>query len=85
MIARATMAILVVAIALPLAGCGEKPQTSGQSSTKKSDGRAWESVQSAHVADGYKPGDKTAWESQLKARAERGQNEYTRTTAKPKP
>jgi hypothetical protein len=30
-----------------------------------------------YTADGYKAGDKTAWESQLKARTERGQNEYS--------
>ena len=29
------------------------------------------------------PLDKAAWEAQLKARAERGQNEYARTAAKP--
>jgi hypothetical protein len=33
----------------------------------------------AYTAEGFKPGDKAAWEAHLKARAERGQNEYTRT------
>jgi hypothetical protein len=37
-----------------------------------------------HTASGYKAGDKTAWEAQLKARTERGQNEYTHVvSAKP--
>jgi hypothetical protein len=89
--ARGTLAMLMAtAVAVPgvvtLAGCGEKPQTAGQASTKKSDSKAWEAVQSTHVADGYKAGDKTAWEAQLKLRTERGQNEYTRTVAAtPKP
>ena len=87
MMARSTIAMLMAtAVALPLAGCGERPQTAGQASTKKADAKAWEAVQSTHLADGYKAGDKTAWEAQLKARTERGQNEYTRTVAaKPKP
>ena len=84
---RGTIAMLMAtAVAVPLTGCGEKPQTAGQASTKKSDGKPWEAVQSTHVADGYKSGDKTAWEAQLKTRTERGQNEYTRTVAaKPAP
>jgi hypothetical protein len=86
MMTRGTIALLMAtAVAVPLAGCGEKAQTAGGASTKKADGKAWEAVQSAHVADGYKSGDKAAWEAQLKARTERGQNEYTRTVAaKPK-
>jgi hypothetical protein len=86
MMSRSTIAMLMAtAVAVPLAGCGERAQTAGQASTKKDDGKAWEAVQSAHVADGYKSGDKAAWEAQLKARTERGQNEYTRTVAaKPK-
>ena len=72
-------------LAVPLSGCGERPQTAGQASTKKSDAKPWEAVQSAHVADGYKAGDKAAWEAQLKTRTERGQNEYTRTVVAAKP
>lgn len=83
---RGTFAMLMAtAVAVPLAGCGEKPQTAGQASTKRADSKAWEAVQSAHVAPGYKAGDKTAWEAQLKSRTERGQNEYTRTVAAAKP
>jgi hypothetical protein len=52
---------------------------------KKSDAKGWEGVaQATHTADGYKAGDKVAWEAQLKARAERGQNEYSRTMPAPK-
>jgi outer membrane biogenesis lipoprotein LolB len=74
---RGTIALLVTAVALPLAACGEKAQTAAG---KKSDAKPWEGMaQATHSADGYKAGDKAAWEAQLKARAERGQNEYTRT------
>jgi hypothetical protein len=81
MIARGTIAMLMAsAVALPLVGCGEKAQTAGQGPVKKSDTKAWEGAQNTAYADaGYKPGDKAAWEAHLKARAERGQNEYTRT------
>jgi len=69
-------------VAVALSACGEKPQTA---SARKTDAKPWEGLaQATHSADGYKAGDKGAWEAQLKARTERGQNEYPRTTvAKP--
>ncbi len=79
-IVRGTMALLMAsAVAVPLAGCGEKSQALNASSAKKSDAKAWEGVATGgeYTAGGYKAGDKTAWEAQLKARTERGQNEYT--------
>ena len=80
MMLRGTIALLMAsAVAVPLAGCGEKAQTLNSSSAKKSDAKAWEGVTAGneYSAGGYKAGDKTAWEAQLKARTERGQNEYT--------
>ena len=77
---RGTMALLMAAaVAVPLAGCGEKAQTLDAGSARKSDAKGWEGVTvgSEYSASGYKAGDKTAWETQLKARAERGQNEYS--------
>jgi uncharacterized low-complexity protein len=72
--------IAVAAVAtLALGACGEKPQTAG--TTPKSDTKAWEGQASAHAADGYKGGDKAAWEQQLRQRAQ-NQNDYTRTSAK---
>jgi hypothetical protein len=85
---RGTIAMLMAtAVALPLAACGEKPQTTGQGANKKADAKAWEGVTAGgeYTAGGYKAGDKTAWESQLKARTERGQNEYSRVTSAAKP
>jgi hypothetical protein len=79
MIARGTIAMLMASAAvLPLAGC-DKAQTAGQAPVKKSDTKAWEGAQNTAYTDGYKAGDKVAWEAHLKARAERGQNEYSRT------
>jgi outer membrane biogenesis lipoprotein LolB len=73
-------ALVLLAAVAALAGCGETAQTAGQGAAKKADAKAWEGAQTTvYMADGYKSGDKTAWEAQLKARTERGQNEYTRT------
>lgn len=75
---RGTMALLLAStVAVALAGCGEKAQTAG--TEKRTDAKPWEGAQAAYTADGWKAGDKTAWEAQLKARTERGQNEYPRT------
>ena len=79
MMTRGTIALLMAtAIAVPLAGC-DKAQTAGQGAAKKADAKAWEGITdgAGYTASGYKAGDKTAWEAQLKARTERGQNEYT--------
>jgi hypothetical protein len=78
--------LMASAVAVPLAGCGEKAQTLNSSSAKKSDAKAWEGVAAGneYSAGGFKGGDKTAWEAQLKARTERGQNEYSHiVSAKP--
>jgi uncharacterized lipoprotein YehR (DUF1307 family) len=84
---RGSIALLMaIGVAVPLAGCGEKAQTLNSSSAKKSDAKAWEGVTAGneYSAGGYKVGDKIAWESQLKARTERGQNEYSHiVSAKP--
>lgn len=81
MSARSTLAlVLVAAAALSVAGCGERAQTAGQGAAKKVDAKGWEGAPgSMYAADGFKAGDKAAWEAHLKARTERGQNEYTRT------
>ena len=81
MIACSRLALLAMAGALlGLAGCGERAQTAGQGATKKADAKGWEGAQTTlYTAEGFKAGDKAAWEAHLKARTERGQNEYTRT------
>ena len=75
---RPGAAALVVAL-LGLAACGEKPQildTSG----KKTDAAPWTASNSAvpaFAARGWKGGDKTAWEEQIRKRNQ-AQNEYLR-------
>jgi opacity protein-like surface antigen len=83
MIVRRTLALLTMtALAVVLAACGEKAQTAGQSSIKKSDAQAWEGTQGgAYAAGGWKAGDKDSWEAQLRTRAQQGQNEYSRSAA----
>jgi len=68
----------IVTAALGLVACGDKPQTAAG---VKSDAPAFQSVTgpgSAYNAPGWKAGDKTAWEQQLKTRTQAGQNEYNR-------
>jgi hypothetical protein len=49
-----------------------------QPATKKPDLAAFEGTDNAFAQAGWKRGDKTAWEQQMRVRSE-GQNEYTRT------
>jgi hypothetical protein len=66
---------LLTAAVMALAACGEKPQTAAG---VKSDTAAFQGTGNAFNAPGWKAGDKTAWEQQLKTRAQAGQNEYNR-------
>lgn len=83
---RSAAALAAATLALAFAGCGERDQSSAsKSGVRKSDTQAWAGVQgeaAAFTASGWKAGDKSAWEAQLKARTERGQNEYTRVAPK---
>jgi ABC-type uncharacterized transport system auxiliary subunit len=66
----------VLAVSALLAACGEKPQTA---TVRKLDVAPAQGSQVAgFTAQGWKAGDATSWETQIKKRAE-GQNEYTRT------
>jgi hypothetical protein len=58
-----------------LAACGEKPQAL---ETNKHDSPAYAGTGKAFVNKDWTPGDKASWESQLKARQQYGQNDYTR-------
>ena len=64
-----------MAAVVALAGCGEKPQTL---SGVKADVPAYQGADNKFVAPGWKPGDKTSWEQDLKTRAMNTQNEYSR-------
>ena len=67
--------ILLAAVVGSLAACGERPQTA-EINTR--DSTAFSGTSKAYVNPGWKPGDKASWESQLKARTQYGQNDYTR-------
>lgn len=68
--------MLILAAAAALAACGEKPQTA---SGAKQDAAPHTGTGKTFVQSGWKQGDKTSWESQLKARGQNSQNEYTKT------
>ena len=63
-----------LALALALGACTEKPQTASPS---KADTPAWHAADNGYVAPGWKAGDRTSLEQQLRQRAQT-QNEYTR-------
>lgn len=67
--------VLLIAAVLALAACGEKPQTG---MGIKSDVPAFQGVSNSFSEPGWKSGDKTSWEEQLKTRAIYGQNDYSR-------
>ena len=64
-----------LAAALLLVACGEKPQTLGP---RKGDQPAYVGPATAFTAPGWIPGNEASWSAELRTRAERGQNEYTR-------
>jgi len=70
-------AILLAAAAVAaLAACTEKPQELG--GKVKQDTASFQGTGMPFVAPGWKPGDKTSWEQQLKTRAQNGQNDYVK-------
>ena len=75
---RCSATAALVSACLALAACGEKPQTSG---TRKADAAPSQGAVAAYSAPGWKAGDATSWEAQIKKRSD-GQNEYTRTARK---
>ena len=77
---RALMISMAVLGTLALGACGEKPQSAG--TAPKSDTKAWDGSATVFAAEGYKAGDKAAWEQQLRQRAQ-SQNDYMRAPAKP--
>ncbi|MBX3607055.1 MAG: hypothetical protein KF788_17380 [Piscinibacter sp.] len=75
---RTLLTLIVAGVAL--AACGDKAQTAGGPSAKKSDAKPWEGAQNEFVVQGWKTGDQASWEAQMRARAQ-SQNEYTRAPA----
>ncbi|MDB5763184.1 MAG: hypothetical protein JWQ21_2179 [Herminiimonas sp.] len=67
---------LISLSALLLVACGEKDQSLAKA-YNKSDGKPWQGAHDEFVVKGWTPGDKTAWELQLRSRAQT-QNEYVK-------
>ena len=79
MTGHASALIAVPVLALLLGGCGEKPQTMDVAA-KKADAAPWtvsNAATPAFTAPGWKAGDKTAWEEQIRKRNQ-AQNDYAR-------
>ncbi|MCY7319295.1 MAG: hypothetical protein LH617_11320 [Ramlibacter sp.] len=68
--------LMVTATLAALAGCGEKPQS--MTVGGRQDTAAFQGTGMPYTAAGWKTGDKTSWESQLKARTQSGQNDYNK-------
>ncbi|KRB99657.1 hypothetical protein ASE11_08210 [Hydrogenophaga sp. Root209] len=78
MIQRFTLTIAAAALTLGLAACGDQPQEMNGAGVKQ-DGAPYTGVgKSQYAQGGWSVGDKASWEQQLKARAQYGQNDYTR-------
>ena len=85
---RATCLFMAVLAGTALAACSEKPQTNAEG--VKHDAAPWTGTGGTATsgvnaapgtvfsAPGWKGGDKVAWEQQLKARTQNGQNEYNK-------
>jgi hypothetical protein len=67
--------LMALTLITALSACGEKPQAL---EANKHDSAAYTGTGKAFVITDWKQGDKTSWESQLKARSQYGQNDYTR-------
>jgi len=75
--------LATLAALLALGACGEKPQDMSAGDSQQ-DGAPYQGVGASQYAQaGWKAGDKGSWEQQLKARAQYGQNDYTRMGEKP--
>lgn len=63
-----------------LAACTEKPQVAG-AKVESTPAYAGTGV-GPYTAAGWKPGDATSWEEQMRTRTQSGQNEYVRSGGK---
>ncbi len=75
---RTFAAAALLLSALALAACGETPQTASAAGIKV-DRAVYQGVGSSpFAAPGWQAGDRASWQAELKARAQYGQNDYTR-------
>ena len=74
MIKRLVLMACAAALLTGLAACSEKVQTA---TPRKVDQKPWQAVDNPFAASGWKAGDKTSWDADLRTRAQK-QNEYNR-------
>jgi len=67
-------ALLVAAMGLALSACSDHPQT--MHGFQHHDAAPYTGPQKAFTDAGWKVGDKASWEEHMKARTQRGQNDY---------
>ena len=70
-----TRALLLLAVAAALAGCGEQPQIANRTTQ---DSALYLGTGKPFQATGWKAGDRNSWEQQLKTRTQMGQNDYVK-------
>ena len=67
--------LILAAAAMALSACAEREQTA---SGIKTDTAPWQGTNRQFMAKDWKPGDRTSWESEMKVRTVRGQNDYAK-------
>lgn len=73
------MRVLLLSLSLAaLAGCGERSQNMSSDNTNRGDTPPFKGANNAYVAQGWKAGEKGAWETQMRSRVA-AQNEYAKT------
>ena len=74
---KSVIVLSFAAATFALAGCAEGEQTANGI---KSDAAPFNgtNTQPPYMAAGWKPGDRTAWEQQMKVRTVQGQNDYSK-------
>jgi len=67
----------LVLLAMVVAGCAERAQTSDQLGSRRSLQPSWDAAADPFVVPGWKSGDQASWQAQMTKRAQ-NQNEYVR-------
>ena len=73
---RVLTSMATLAAVAALCACGEKPQA--LQSGVKVDSQAFQGTGMPFAVQGWKQGDKTSWEQQVKTRTQQTQNEYNK-------
>ena len=70
-----TRSLIALSILLGLAACSDQPQTAGG---VRQDAAPYTGTGKPYAEKTFKQGDKTSWESALRARTQNGQNDYVK-------